>query len=75
MFTAAWVWDSPEQASTKLFHHGSQSNYNLFSETRFQGLSCLTILLGSIRAGNSSDTSAGGTASRERDRALHFVLQ
>lgn len=63
MLVAAWVFGSPKEASTHLFHHGSQSKHILFSETRFQGLSYLTILLGSIRAGNSTH-SAGGKASK-----------
>lgn len=39
MFAAAWACASPEQASTQLFPHGSQSRHGLFSETWFQDLS------------------------------------
>lgn len=63
MLVAAWACGSPEQASTQLFHHGSQFRHSFFSETRFQDLSCLTILLGSITAGNGIH-STGGIASK-----------
>lgn len=71
-----WACGSPEQASTQLFHCGSQSRHNLlsldaFSETGWQDLSCFAILLVVIGAGD------GGTASGWRDhtsRWHHLVI-